>query len=156
MCILVISPTPSKNLRKDSGVVLKERFPTQTEFCLLGSSAEVSVVEFLDLDVDVDFVEGSFTGTTSSLSLPDFFFWRRFSACERTGVSSACSSSDSEDEESESSEDDDELELVFAAEDSFGWVWSIFCRRCCGFREGGEERDEDVSESLLELSLGAI
>jgi hypothetical protein len=71
MCIRVISPTPSKNLRIDSGVVLNDRFPTQTEFWRFGtfdgaSSAVFFTFSFLSF------------GGLSVASATSFFAWDFF------------------------------------------------------------------------------
>lgn len=92
-CTLVISPTPSKKRRKDSGVVLKHKLPTQTEFWRF-NGPEISS-SFLC------FFVGDFSGTDS---FNEAFFCFRFAAWDSTGTSSVGSSSELDDVSVESGE----------------------------------------------------
>lgn len=86
MCIRVISPTPSKNVLRFSGVVLKDMLPTQTEFCrlpeLVGTAVPSLSLRF-------------FAADSSRRSRFSFFFCLRRSAWERTGTSGNGSASES-------------------------------------------------------------
>jgi hypothetical protein len=97
MCIRVISPTSLKNSVRASDVVLNVRLPTQTEFCRLVGAPAVAAEP-----------SGSFRFFAGWPSFSCFSrrFWRRCSACERTGTSGPSSPSESSEEslsESESS-----------------------------------------------------
>jgi hypothetical protein len=81
----VISPTPSKNVLRDSTVVLNERFPTHTEFRRFELTTLLPVFCFFFED-----------GLLKSESFSVFLFRRLCSACERTGRSPSESESESD------------------------------------------------------------
>ena len=101
ICILVISPQPSKNLFSESGVVLKERFPTHIEFWRFGSLEEASSAVFLTdlvflslefvLDEAGADVPGIDVGAEGSVSASETFEVSAVSEASAGGASSGVS-----------------------------------------------------------------
>jgi len=126
-CIRVISPAPSKKIRRFCCVVLKDKFPTQTEFrrLLAGTSTAVPSSSFRFLEAE-SFCNASFAA---------LFCFRR-SACERSG--SLVSGSASEASES----------LLLASEE----VTPFFFL----FDGAGERSGVEFFEDELILAMGQI
>lgn len=135
ICIRVISPQPSKKVRRLSVVVLKSILPTQTEFRLVpvpvdtvpSASFRFFVAEPLD---------SSLSSFACSFA---FFFWRRRSAWESAGTSGSASASASAS-----------LSLESLPSSSTGAAVFLFLFRLEGSGIGLEalEDDEDAEELM--------
>lgn len=121
-CTLVISPTASKKRRKDSGVVLYDKFPTQMEFSRLrGREPSPSFFSFFAGD-----------SVGRAFFSPAFLSFR-FAAWESTGTSSVPPASELEEESGDASlfrfvetarvdteltdDDDDDISLASGIQD---------------------------------------
>lgn len=158
ICTLVTSPAPSKNLFKASSVVLNDRLPTHTEFCLFGGPDGLSLSLSLSavLDADFCFFAGVVEGVVVDLvgeemeaeegSILSCFFCLRLAAWERTGSSS--SSSDSLASAASESESESE-----SNNSGSGGVARL--RLSCGFEleRGGDEEAEEEEEEAEEEAM---